>query len=264
MREPLRRVAFLSACALIWLVSGAAQCLQPGNDDDDDDSTFVGMPLAEFASKMCERAVDCEPTHGKMFASQSECQSMLTAMFVQVTQGYFHFEFGVYLQDLFGVKLLDFCLLSVLVMLVHVVVNHKYLGHFVMVLYYLATAFMGRFGLEHHLYDYASHPSYTYSDMNGFGHFLAPIRWFNLHWAAWAVLLAVAANLLWVRGLEVRPVRRRVALSAAARRSWSSAEVASRTGRPPRPGTIALGRSSCQSYGRSRPRRARRPTRPGC
>jgi hypothetical protein len=133
---------------------------------------------------------------------------MLTAMFVQVTQGYFHFELGVYLQDLFGIRLIDFSLLCVLVMLVHIVVNHKYLGHMVMVLYYLTTMFMGRFGLEHHLYDYGSHPGYTYSDMNGFGHFLGPIYWFNLYWAAWAVLLAIAGNLLWVRGLEVRPMRR--------------------------------------------------------
>jgi hypothetical protein len=125
---------------------------------------------------------------------------MLTGIAIQASQGYFHFEPDVYFADLFGIKLVSFWLLCILAITVQVVVNQKYLGHFVMVLYYLVNAFMGRFGFEHKLYDFAGTPSYTYSDMNRFGHFLWGITWFNLYWAAWAVLLAMLANLLWARG----------------------------------------------------------------
>ena len=38
--------------------------------------------------------------------------------------------------------------------------------------------------------------------MRGFGHSLGPWHWFKLYWAAWALLLAVAARLLWARGRE--------------------------------------------------------------
>jgi len=38
--------------------------------------------------------------------------------------------------------------------------------------------------------------------MRGFGPSLAPWLWFKLYWAAWALLLAVVARLLWMRGME--------------------------------------------------------------
>ena len=127
---------------------------------------------------------------------------MLCCMGIQASQGYFHFEPTVYLKELLGIKLAGYALLCVLAITVQVVVNHKYLGHFVMVLFYLMTAFMGAFGFEHKLYRYGSTPGYTYSDMNGFGHFVDGIVWFDLYWAACAVLMAMLANLFWVRGMN--------------------------------------------------------------
>ena len=49
---------------------------------------------------------------------------------------------------------------------------------------------------------------WTYSDMRGFDPFIGPWLWFKLYWAAWALLLAVAATLLWVRGQGSGPRRR--------------------------------------------------------
>ncbi len=139
---------------------------------------------------------------------------MVAGMLIQSFKGYFHFEIGLYLKELFGLQLVSYALICVLAMFVQVLVNQKYLGHFIMVVYYIASAFMPRFGLEHHLYRYGSAPDYTYSDMNGYGHFLRPVFYFDLYWAAFAVLLAIAANLLWVRGLE-SSLRRRLGLGRA-------------------------------------------------
>ena len=97
--------------------------------------------------------------------------------------------------------MIDYLLLSVLAITVQILVNNKYMGHFVMVLYYLSSAFMGQLGFEHHLYRYTATPGYTYSDMNGFGHFLGPVFWFDAYWAVFAVLLALLAHLYSVRGL---------------------------------------------------------------
>lgn len=127
---------------------------------------------------------------------------MLSGMAVQASMGYFHFEPGLYLFTLFVPKMVSFSLLCVLAFFVHVVVNNKYIGHFVMILYYVASVFMGRFGWEHHLYNYGTAPGYPYSDMNGYGHFLQGVFWYDLYWAAFALLLGVASHLLWVRGTE--------------------------------------------------------------
>ncbi len=141
---------------------------------------------------------------------------MICGMAFQIVQGYFNFEIGLYIRYLFGMQLIDYWLLCVLAMLVHVVVNHKYTGHFLMVLYYLATIFLSQLGYEHHLYRYSSDPGFLYSDMNGFGPFVGPYFWFKLYWAACAVLLALLSNVLWVRGTEdfwktrLRLVRQRI------------------------------------------------------
>ena len=141
---------------------------------------------------------------------------MVCGILLQTVKGYFHYEPALYLETLFGFKLIDYLLLCVLAMLVQVLVNNKYLGHFVMVLYYLSNIFQGQLGINHKLLDYGGNPGTPYSDMNGYGHFVAGFSWFKLYWAAGALLLALAANIFWVRGTDAAPVRRR----AEASRRW--------------------------------------------
>jgi ABC-2 type transport system permease protein len=129
--------------------------------------------------------------------------AMFTGMAVQLAKGYTHLEPLLYLKDLFGLRLFEYCLICVLAISVQTLLNNKYMGHFVMVLYYLFITFGNQFGLSHNLYRYGENPGYTYSDMNGFGPFLGAVLWFDAYWAAFAVLLALVSYLYWVRGLAV-------------------------------------------------------------
>jgi len=90
----------------------------------------------------------------------------------------------------------------VLAMFVQTVVNDKYLGHFVMVLYIVATIALPPAGFQDYLYRFGQTPPVTYSDMNGYGPFLAALVWFRLYWGAAAILLAIVTTLLWVRGTD--------------------------------------------------------------
>src|SRR6266700_806174 len=127
--------------------------------------------------------------------------ALLTAAGVlgQMRMGYFNFEIGLYLRILFGFQLIDYLLFAVLIFVVHVVVNQKHLGYLVALVAYGIILFPSILGIEHHLLIYGSDPGWCWSDMRGFGPFLGPWLWFKLYWAAWALLLAVAARLLWVR-----------------------------------------------------------------
>jgi hypothetical protein len=138
---------------------------------------------------------------------------MATGLILQSLKGYYHFELGLYGEYLFGLRLWDFVLLSVLVMTIQVLVNHKYVGHFVVILYYLSKLFMGQLGFEHNLYNYNSAgPTMIYSDMNGFGHFLWSTLCFKSYWTALALLMAAISALFWVRGVETAwSVRMRLA-----------------------------------------------------
>ncbi|MCC9166714.1 ABC transporter permease/M1 family aminopeptidase [Pontibacter harenae] len=127
---------------------------------------------------------------------------MLCGIIIQSFKGYFKFELDVYFVGLFGIQLIDYLLLCVLAMLVQVIVNNKYMGHFVMVVYYLFNIFKGQMGWEHNLYSFNSDPGITYSAMNGYGHFVWPFTIFKIYWGAFALLLAILSNMLWARGSE--------------------------------------------------------------
>jgi ABC-2 type transport system permease protein len=131
-------------------------------------------------------------------------QALLAAasMLVQALQGFRDFEPGLYARVLLGLQLADHLLFALLAVAVHVLVSHKYVGHMLLALVYGFMVFAPELGIGHNLLVYGSDPGWAYSDMRGFRPFLGPWLWFKLYWAAWALLLAVAARLLWVRGRE--------------------------------------------------------------
>ncbi|AWM34711.1 M1 family aminopeptidase [Hymenobacter nivis] len=150
---------------------------------------------------------------------------MACGLVVQTAKGYFHYEIGLYVQALFGYELPFLLLMCVLAMVTQVVVNNKYLGFFVVVAYYVANLFRSQLGLGHRLFSYAGGPTPgPYSAMNGYGHFLPAFWWTKLLWAGVALLLVLAANLLWVRGTDAARLRE-------ARRRWGPGSTA----------TLALG-----------------------
>jgi len=134
---------------------------------------------------------------------------MLAGIATQLALGFFRFQPGLYLQMLFGMQLADYLLLAVLALAVHTLVNHKYTGHFLLIVFYVAVDLLPMIGLEHPLWQYGSDLGEVYSDMNRHGWFLGPFVWFKFYWAGFAILLAVISNLLWPRGVE-RHVRQRV------------------------------------------------------
>ena len=129
-----------------------------------------------------------------------EAVLLVCGIAIQTFKGYTHYELGLYVRDLFGIHLVNYWLLCVLAITVHSIVNQKYAGHFVMIVYFVALLFADALGFEHNLYKYGAIIPYTYSDMNGYGHFMARLRTFQAYYAAWAVLLAVLAFLFWTRG----------------------------------------------------------------
>jgi len=131
-----------------------------------------------------------------------------TSLLIQVRLGHAAFEPRVYLSVLFGLKLADHLLFALLGLGVHVLVDQKYVGHAVLLLVYGLRFFGPVLGLEDPLWVYGSDPGWEYNDLSGFGPHLTAWAWFKAYWAAWALLLAVAARLLWVRGRVSGPRER--------------------------------------------------------
>lgn len=118
----------------------------------------------------------------------------------QAILGHREFELGLYVTALLGLQLPEYLLFAALALVVHVVVDQKYLGHLVALCVYVFVALASLFRVEHDLLIYGAGPWWSYTEMRGFGASLAPWMWFRLYWAGWATLLLVLAALLWGRG----------------------------------------------------------------
>ncbi|HYG02566.1 MAG TPA: hypothetical protein VD927_08970 [Chryseosolibacter sp.] len=116
-------------------------------------------------------------------------------------ESYLH-EIDVYIKALFGLQLSNYLLFALLVLVVHVVINQKYIGHIAAFGIYGYILFASMIGIEHHLLIFAADPGWSYGDMSGFGPFVKPWLWFKSYWACWGFLLAVLAMLFWVRSKE--------------------------------------------------------------
>ena len=107
---------------------------------------------------------------------------VFTSMY-QVSKSYTHFEWGVY----FGLITLGFLIpiimMCVLAVLIQILSPNKYIGMLIFVAYFVVMLVARNFGLEHNLWHFANPPSLTYSDLNGYGHFLEPVLWYNLYWS---------------------------------------------------------------------------------
>lgn len=121
-------------------------------------------------------------------------------MLIQMFNGYFSLEPGLYLQTLFVLELPHYVLTAVLAIALQVLFNQKYLAYFAMILYYFARLTVSSLGLDHPLILYGSTPEFMYSAMNGWGHFLARERWIVLYWSGAALLLLVLSLVFWPRG----------------------------------------------------------------
>lgn len=125
----------------------------------------------------------------------------LTAIGIQLAQGFTNVEPLLYAKGL-GIASVRFLLAAVLAVFLQVLCNQKFAGYLAMILFLISETVLASLDFDHRLYRFADTPPVTYSDMNGYGHFLSGFGWFSLYWACFALLLLVASVLFWVRGSE--------------------------------------------------------------
>ncbi|PSL31038.1 ABC transporter permease/M1 family aminopeptidase [Chitinophaga ginsengisoli] len=124
------------------------------------------------------------------------------ALFVQITKGFHQFDYYSYAEELFILLIPRMLQMVVFCYVVHVLVNHKFAAHAIAGLIWVGLFFLQRSGmLNYHLLLYSYTPGYQISEMDGLGHMLKPIAWFNFYWLICAALLIVLAALFFYRGV---------------------------------------------------------------
>jgi len=129
--------------------------------------------------------------------------AVVTGIVIQTSFGYYHYELNQYFIEMILLDGLTFFFLIVFAMLVHTVVNNKYLGYFLFIVVVILNFFIWRtMNIVSNMVIYGSRPSATYSDMNEYGPFIPGLVWFNIYWLLFAVLLVMVTLFFWMRGKE--------------------------------------------------------------
>jgi hypothetical protein len=127
---------------------------------------------------------------------------MLCGIVMQAVQGYFHFELWQYFQELFLIALPGVIGFALLAFFIQTVVSNKFVGHAIVIGVFVIAPILFNFGLENTLLLPGFVPPYTYSDMNGYGHFVPALLWSLVYWTAIFAVLAVLSIALTRRGAE--------------------------------------------------------------
>ena len=121
---------------------------------------------------------------------------------IQVAYGYYNFEPRLYITSLFTDTFAGIALFTLLSIFIQVMVNNKFVGYFVCVIFLVFTSLLDDFGIEHGMFIFGSGTLGQYSDMNGYGHFVVPFVWFKSYWFGLCLLLFGIAVIFSVRGPE--------------------------------------------------------------
>lgn len=140
------------------------------------------------------------------------CMAMtFAAIAFQLVRGIDDIQLGLHASSLLFQALPPFLHLAALAMFVQVSANNRYVGMALTAGLIVAVAWVfPAVGLEHNLYRFGMSPSVFFSNLNGFGHFLAAAAWFNLYWGLASALLICATCALWSRGVASPLWRRAV------------------------------------------------------
>ncbi|MEQ9165489.1 MAG: M1 family aminopeptidase [Fulvivirga sp.] len=119
---------------------------------------------------------------------------------LQLYNGYYHFEFDLYLFQLFLITFPTLIIWAALSVFVHNIIPNLYLGIFLLLLLWMGKDQLPQFGIETYLFRFNSAPQIIYSDLNGFGHKLLANLIINSYWLTFSVLLIIVTYLFWERG----------------------------------------------------------------
>ncbi|MFT5736209.1 MAG: ABC-2 type transport system permease protein [Maribacter sp.] len=127
---------------------------------------------------------------------------ILVGILYQTFNGYFNYELGMYFTYNFAKIFPGYLTTLLLAFFIHVLVNNKFLGHFIVVAIYIGVPLLMTlaFKTSNPLIIFGGVPGSFLSDLNGFGHYLYGEFWLNLYWILFTCILATMGKIFWNRG----------------------------------------------------------------
>jgi ABC-2 type transport system permease protein len=126
----------------------------------------------------------------------------LCGIIMQTALGFYHYELLQYIQELYLVVFPGVLGIMLLAFFLQTILSNKFIGHGLIAIVFIGSVVLFNFGIENSLVLPGYTPPYTYSDMNGYGHFVQALLWGTIYWTAVFAVLAVISIALSRRGAE--------------------------------------------------------------
>ncbi len=126
---------------------------------------------------------------------------MIGGMAIQIYHGYYNFEIGHYLYELYVLNFIGFIIWALLSLVIQIIIGNTYLGLFVLLVISIGIPFLSFAGIEQSVFKYNQAPGFKYSDMNGYGSTLTPYMVHKVYWLFNGFMFLCISALFWVRGL---------------------------------------------------------------
>ena len=138
---------------------------------------------------------------------------MLGGVFTQITKGFYNFEIGQYLFNLFGINLIHFVIWAMLALFIQTLIDNPYIAFFLLVFAPVGFIGLSEFGPNHMGLDFFEQMMFRYnqapgdvfglkySDLDGYGAMLPSYFIYKFYWLLSGLILLGASLMLWKRGL---------------------------------------------------------------
>ncbi|MCF6360687.1 MAG: hypothetical protein L3J29_07985 [Cyclobacteriaceae bacterium] len=126
---------------------------------------------------------------------------LIGGILIQVYNGYYKFEIGHYLFELYGLKFIHFVVWALMALFIQTLIRNPYLGLFVLLVISIGIPFLSQIGIEQSVFKYNQGTGYAYSDMNGYGSSITNYLVYKSYWILAGSTLLIIAGLFWVRGV---------------------------------------------------------------
>ena len=129
--------------------------------------------------------------------------AIIICVIFQTLNGYTHYEFNVYFERIYLIDFAFMLFTLAVFMLIHVLVNNKYIGFFACIVFMIVNSFVWQaLHVSSNMVSIGSLPNATYSDMAKFSPFVSSLINFGLYWFLFCLMLAFVAVAFWVRGRD--------------------------------------------------------------
>ena len=126
---------------------------------------------------------------------------MIGGITIQAYNGFFDFEIGHYLFELYAIKLVHFVIWAFLALFIQTLFKNYLLGFFVLLILSIGLVFIPEIGVEQDVFRFNSDTGFQYSDMNGYGNTLPMYYMYKSYWFLFGLGIFGLTLLFWTRGV---------------------------------------------------------------